>query len=179
MWSASAGLCFAALLLLASGAVSSLPNVSRFWSFNVYRGTGFSLATPLIYGMAVPHVWVVGPWSTFLLIAASATLVGLNLRAALARAEATARCAPRRGTVAALTPSLLVVSSCCGTPLALLAGTSAVVFLYRATPWLLLATTAMLAFGLALQRRDPSSTRTTGRSRRAGAEDERRVTAKA
>lgn len=157
VWGTAAGITFAALLFLASGAVSYLPNgATRFWSLSVYWGSGPSVGTPLVYGSLAPHVWLVGTWLTLSLIAIAAVLVAANVAAALRWDRGVGRCTARRGRVAALTPALLVVSSCCGTPLALLLGTSAVVFLYQATPWLLLATVGFLAASLAIVRRGRS-----------------------
>lgn len=149
-WAAGAGLTFVLLVLLASSAVSYDPRAGlRAVAFSVWWGDRLSLGTPLVYGSLLPHVWVVGPWSTFVLTTLAGMLLALNVAAMMRARAALVRCPPRRRGFLALAPTLLVVSGCCGAPLALFFGASAVVALYRATPWILVLLGVTLATALA------------------------------
>lgn len=111
--------------------------------------------------MLLPHVWVVGSWSTFVLTAAAAVLLAANVWAM--GGQATER-ASRRSLLAA-SPALLAVSSCCGAPAALFLGTAAVASLWAATPWILGATVSMLALSLRSLLRRPDAGQEPGSSR--------------
>lgn len=107
----------------------------------------------MVYGMLLPHLWVVGSWSTFAFIAVAAVLIAANVATVTGRRAVAPECNPRPSGLLAIVPSLFAVSSCCGMPLALFLGTAAVGFLFKATPWLLLVTIAMLAANLVVMRR--------------------------
>lgn len=145
-WSTIAGAGFAALVLLASGALSYVSLTGGAPSLQV-AADGFSMNSPLVFGLVVPHLWLVGPWSTLLLTAVASLLVSANVSTLILRAPEE-ECRLRPQTAGALATPLFAVSSCCGTPAALFLGAGSVSFLFRLTPWLLLATTAMLAVNL-------------------------------
>lgn len=154
-WGAVAATAFAGLLLLATNAVSYtsfayLANPGRPPALSVYTD-GLSLQTPLIYGQLLPHVWLVASWSTLLFVAVAAVMLGVNV-ALLMRHRACLTGDARR-TVGSALPAFVAVSGCCGAPLALFLGTSAVVALARLTPWLLLATIGLLSVNVAVVRR--------------------------
>jgi hypothetical protein len=150
-WAVAAGLAFALLSLLASSAVSYVPWVAKkVPSFNDITGD-IRLDRPFIIGMPVPHIWVVGPWSTFALTALAAVLVAANVAVAMDPRRGDAAWTRRR-TLLGAAPAFLAVSSCCGAPVALFLGVSATVALARASPWLLAGTVAMFALNLALVR---------------------------
>ncbi len=150
-WAIAAGLAFAGLFLLASGAISYVSFAGSPSSFNSYN-PGLSIRYPLVYGLLLPHVWVVGSWSTFAFVAIAAVLVAANVVSVTGRQTVAPECNPRPRGLLAVAPSLFAVSSCCGMPLALFMGTAAVGFLFKATPWLLLITVAMLVGNLVLVR---------------------------
>lgn len=145
---ACVGLGFGLLLLFATSSFSYVPWVARDLPYfnNVYGG--LSLWTPFIIGMPVPHLWVVGAWSTFALIGVAAVLVAANVGVAVGRRGDA--CASRHRSLLAVAPAFLAVSSCCGAPAALFLGASAVAPLGRVTPWLLVATIVMLLGNLGL-----------------------------
>lgn len=152
-WGCAAGAGFAALFLISSGAVSYTSLVtSKFSSIDVALVSG-SLQSPLLFGMLLPHVWLVGSLPTFVLIAVAAVLLGVNVAASLDRPPAGGARLPPRRTVLALAPTMFAVSSCCGASTALFLGVAAVGPLFAATPWILLATAVMLAVNLYLIRR--------------------------
>lgn len=137
-WGIAAGVMFAGLFLLASGALSYVSFAGDPPSLNLLN-PGVSLNYPLVYGLLLPHLWVVGSWSTFVFIAVAAILVAANVATVTGRRAVAPECNPRPRGLLAVAPSLFAVSSCCGALLALFLGTSAV-GLFKATPWLLLLT---------------------------------------
>lgn len=157
VWGVLAAGVFAGLLLLATNAVSYtsfayLTNPGRPPALNVYTD-GLSLQAPLIYGQLLPHVWLVASWSTLLFVAVAAVMLGVNVSLLMRhRARVTGDTNARRAVGSAL-PAFVAVSGCCGAPLALFLGTSAVVLLARLTPWLLLATIWLLSVNIAVVRR--------------------------
>jgi hypothetical protein len=151
-WAAGAGVAFAALFMLTSGALSYVPFTRGSPSLEVLN-TGFSLNSPLIYGMLAPHVWLVGSWSVLAFTGVAAALVAANVASLSAHRALAPECNARPSSIVALGPSLLAVSSCCGAPLALFLGTTAVGFLFQATPYLLLITIVLLVANLLLTRR--------------------------
>lgn len=151
-WATAVGTAFTALLLLASSAVSYVPWVAKDLPYFNNQYAAFSLRSPFIIGMPLPHIWVVGAWSTFALIGLAGVLAGGNVAAALRRVDRS--CAARRRGFLAAAPAIFAVSSCCGSSVALFLGVSASVALLRFTPWLLAATVALLASSLILTRND-------------------------
>lgn len=160
-WGAAAGAAFAGLFLLASGALSYVSFAGDPPSLS-FSNPGFSLSYPMIYGLLFPHIWVVGSWSTFVFIGVAAVLVAANVATVTGRRAVAPECNPRPRGLLAVAPSLFAVSSCCGMPLALFMGTAAVGFLFKATPWLLLITIAMLGANLFVMRRAEPGPRTLG-----------------
>lgn len=107
-WGVAAGVTFGGLFLLASGALSYISFVGDAPSLNALN-PGFSLNYPVVYGMLLPHVWVVGSWSTFAFIAVAAGLVAANVSTVAGRQAV----APEYTRVhAASSPSLLPCSRC-------------------------------------------------------------------
>lgn len=151
-WGAAAGIPFAGLFLLASGALSYVSFAGNPPSLNLLS-PAFSLNYPVVYGLLLPHLWVVGSWSTFVFIAIAAVLVAANVATVTGRQAVAPECNPRPRGLLAVAPSLFAVSSCCGIPLALFLGAGAIGFLFKATPWLLLVTIAMLVANLMVMRR--------------------------
>lgn len=149
-WAVTAGSLFAAFVLLASNALSYVSPGTHVPALRVYWGR-FSLYTPIVYGRLVPGVWLIASWSTLLFVAVGAVLYAANVAALLARRPGSATGSPRRAAISAL-PAFLTVSGCCGAPLALFLGTSAVVALVRLTPVLLLATIVLLTANLVVLR---------------------------
>jgi hypothetical protein len=143
-----AGAAFMGLFLLASGAISYVDFVRPAPSIDVWN-PHVTLQTPLFYGMLLPHIWLVGPWSTFALTASTGLLVTANVAQLLPTGTDHACTVPRRG-IAATAPLLIGVSSCCGAQVALFLGASTIGLLYRATPWILLLTVVLLAANLLL-----------------------------
>lgn len=155
MLAAAAGGGFAALFLLASGALSYYSPGGLWPSINVFDTPGWQLSSPLYYGLIAPHVWLVASWSVLSFTASAAVFVTANVAVMLRRGTAGSVAALGRSDTAAMLPALVGVSSCCGSPLLLVFGAAGVSFLYRVTPWLLLATVGLLAVNLVLQlRRD-------------------------
>lgn len=151
-WGTAAAVTFALLFLLSSTAFRIVPWTTKSVpAFNVY-GSGFSLGSPFLIGMLLPHLWVVGSWSTFALTGLAAVMVGANVASAMRR-DAQGSCASRRREVLAVTPTIFAVSACCGTPAALFLSTAAIGLLLRATPWILAGTILLLAANLVLMRR--------------------------
>lgn len=154
-WAAATGIAFTLLLLLASSAVSYVAWVAKDLPYFNNQYAGFSLRSPFIIGMPLPHIWVVGAWSTFALIVAAGALAGANVAAAM-RASARGCSARRRGVLAAA-PAVFAVSSCCGTSVDMFLGVSATVALLRFTPWLLAATVVLLVASLVMTRAESRS----------------------
>lgn len=149
---ATTGVAFAGLFLFASGALSYVSVVRPAPSIEVWN-PGVTATTPLLYGMLLPHIWLVGSWATLSLTVSAGLLVAANVAQLLASDVVAMRCHVPRRAVAAATPLFVGVSSCCGAPAALFLGASGVGLLYRATPWVLLATVVLLAANLIVSRR--------------------------
>jgi hypothetical protein len=147
---AAPGVAFTALFLLASGALSYVSFDGPWPAIDVWK-PGVSATTPLLYGLLVPHVWLVGSWATLSLIASAGLLVTVNVGQMLAARSGPTCAVPRRGVAAAL-PLFIGVSSCCGTPVALFLGASSIGLLYQATPWILAVTVLLLAVNLLVAR---------------------------
>jgi hypothetical protein len=146
-WGGSAALVFAVVFLLASTGFRIVPWSTKNLPYfnNVYDG--FSLSSPFIIGMPLPHLWVVGAWSTFALTGVAAILVGANVAAAMRGRTPDSACGKRPGFLATA-PAIFAVSACCGTPTVLFLGSAAAAAFGRVTPWLLTATVLLLALNL-------------------------------
>lgn len=156
LWGTTAGLSFAFLFLLASSAISYVPWATKeIPSFN-NQYNGFSLGSPFIIGMPLPHIWMVGAWSTFAATAVAAGLVAATVIVSMGGTRTSVSCTARRRGVVAVAPALFAVSSCCGTSVALFLGVSTTVALLRFTPWILLTTVLMLSANLILTVRGRS-----------------------
>lgn len=151
-WGAAAGFTFAGLFLLASGALSYVSFAGDPPSLSSLN-PGFSLNYPVVYGLLLPRLWVAGSWSTFAFLAIAAVLVAANVATVTGRQAVAPECNPRPRGLLAVAPSLFAASGCCAMPLALFLGTSVIGFLFKATPWLLLVTIAMLGSNLMVMRR--------------------------
>lgn len=147
---AATGVAFTGLFLLASGALSYVSFDGPWPAIQVWN-PGISPTTPLLYGMLGPHVWLVGSWATLSLTGSAGLLVTANVGRMLA-ARSRSECGMPRGELAATLPLFVGVSSCCGAPVALFLGASSIGLLYRATPWVLLATVILLAINLLTSR---------------------------
>ena len=107
------------------------------------------LGSPLVTVFLTRHLSLLGPLAVFVFLTVTAALLAASTGLGIGLARAAPHCPPRRGGLAAVAPSLLAVPVCCGAPLAAVLGTSAVLPLLKVTPWLLAATTLLLAVHVA------------------------------
>jgi hypothetical protein len=126
------------------------------------------LGSPLVTVFLTRHLYLLGPAAVFVFLAVTAALLAASTGLGIGLTRAAPRCPPRRGGLAAVAPSLLAVPVCCGTPLATVLGTSAVLPLLHLTPWLLAAITILLAIHLAALWRRCRRWATTGQRRPRG-----------
>jgi hypothetical protein len=166
-WALLAGAGFALLFALASGTLvyTPTPLASGIPVPSLRLApVPLPLGSPLVTVFLTRHLYLLGPAAVFAFLGASAALLAVSTGLGVGLARAAPHCPPRRGGLAAVAPSLLAVPVCCGTPLAAVLGTGAVLPLLRLTPWLLAATTALLAIHVATlwrrwQRGEPAASR--------------------
>lgn len=111
------------------------------------------LGSPLLTWFLTRHLYLLGPLAVFVFLTVAAALLAASTGLGIGLARAAPHCPPRRGGLAALAPTLLAVPVCCGAPLAGVLGAGAILPLLRATPWLLAATTLLLAAHVAVLSR--------------------------
>jgi hypothetical protein len=147
-----AGAGFAVLFALASGTLMYTPTPlsggARVPSLTLAQ-VPLPLGSPLVTVFLTRHLYLLGPLAVFVFLTVTALLLAASTGLGIGLARAAPQCPPRRGGLAAVAPSLLAVPVCCGAPLAAVLGTSAVLPLLHLTPWLLAATTILLAIHVA------------------------------
>lgn len=150
---AAAGLGFALLVVVASGAVVPIPPGE--WSGPSFLFRPFSVGLWRLEGiwLVVAGRWsAIVPWLTIAFVVLGGLLVAWTVSLALRLPQAGRRSARRRGVFAAL-PGFATVPVCCGAPLAGFAGGVAVGTLFRWTPWLMAASLVLLGGNALLLRR--------------------------
>jgi hypothetical protein len=151
-WAVLAGAGFAVLFALASGTLvytpTPLPGGDRVPSITV-ADEPLPLGSPLVTVFLTRHLSLLGPLAVFVFLPVAAALLAASTGLGIGLARAAPHCPPGRGGLAAVAPSLLAVPVCCGAPLAGILGTGVLLPLLRVTPWLLAATTVLLAVHVA------------------------------
>jgi hypothetical protein len=147
-WALLAGAGFAVIFALASGTLvytpAPLAPTIRVPSLTL-ADVPLPLGSPLLTWFLTRHLYLLGPLPAFAFLTVAAALLAVSTGMGIGLARAAPHCAPRRGGLAAVAPTLLAVPVCCGAPLAGVLGAGAILPLLRATPWLLAATTVLLA----------------------------------
>lgn len=146
-----AGLGFALLVLLASGAITPVPprGPAPLLQFGLWR-TSYWRFNGL---MLVARQWsAVVPWLTLAFVVPSALLVGWTVSLAM-RLPGAERCSARRRGVLAALPACATVPVCCSVPVTAFAGWAAVGTLFRWTPWLMAASLVLVAANAWILRR--------------------------
>lgn len=147
-WGAFAGTAFALLFALASSTLvvqeEPLPPTVGVPSVAVY-GRTLGPLSPWVQVVLSRHVYLHGSVMTLAFLVIAAVLVGTAVALAVDLARAAPECSPHRATWLSLAPAFVAVPSCCGAPLVGFLGVGVIAPLLSATPWILAATTAMLA----------------------------------
>ena len=158
-WAALAGPTFALMFLLASGALAHVPfdlekQGPTPW-IHADTSLGFGFLSPWISIAFSGHVLLATSWAVLVFLVVAGTLFALTVGMTLGLARCAGTCRPQAKGVAAATPAFVAVPTCCGAalPIGATLGGSTLVPLTSATPWVLLATVALLSASLTLLAR--------------------------
>lgn len=145
LWAAAGALGFAVIYLIASGSAGTgVDRGGPLLEVRTFRGE-FSLLVPgwalLIDG---GRAYVTVPWTTLVFLPVACALIATQIRLSLAVPTCEARLGARRRGVLSLLPALVAAPVCCAAPLLAFLGTGALLTVGTITPWLLIATCALL-----------------------------------
>jgi hypothetical protein len=158
-WALLAGPAFVLLFLFATGALARLPtDLSEAFavpSLSVDADGGWTFQSPRLTAVLTDHILLSVGWAVAVFVLVSGLLVALNAGVIVGLARCSAACRPQTGGVLAAAPAFVAAPACCGAgvPVGFALGSGTYAPLVSATPWLLLATTALLAGNLVLLRR--------------------------
>lgn len=120
-WALLAGAGFAVIFALASGTLvytpAPLSPSIRVPSLTL-ADVPLPLGSPLLTWFLTRHLYLLGPLTAFAFLTIAAALLAVSTGLGIGLARAAPHCAPRRGGLAALAPTLPAVPVCCGAPLA-------------------------------------------------------------
>lgn len=153
-WAAAGALGFAVIYLIASGSAgTTTEGGGPLLEVRTLRGD-FSLLVPgWVLRFDGGRAYLTMPWTTLVFLPVASALIAAQIRSALAVPDCQARLAARRRGALALVPALFAAPVCCAAPLLSFLGTGAIVTLATITPWLLIATCALLGAGAWQTRR--------------------------
>lgn len=157
-WAIGAGLSFVSLFLFATGSLARVPadlsELAAVPSASVDWSGGWTFRSPVLTVVLTDHLLLSGPWTTVAFLSLAGVLVALNAGAIVGLARCSVACRLQAGGILAAVPAFVAAPACCGAgvPLGFVLAGGASLSLVSATPWLLLATTVLLAGNLALLR---------------------------
>jgi hypothetical protein len=155
-WALAAGPAFALLFLFATGSLAwvetDLSKNVAVPSLLVDTADGWTFRSPWLTVVLGDHLLLGLSWVVAAFLVAAGVLVALNTGLTVGLARSARACRPQAGGVVAVAPAFLAAPTCCGAglPIGFALGGGTALSVLAATPWLLLATTALLVGNLLL-----------------------------
>lgn len=153
-WAVAAGLLFVLLFLFATGSLAwvgaDMSQSAPVPSVQLDSSSGWTFQSPWLTIVLTDRLLFGTSWAVAVFLLAAGVLVSLNTGFTVGLARCAAACRPQAGGVLAVAPAFLAAPTCCGAglPLGFALGGGTIAPVLSATPWLLLATTILLAGNL-------------------------------